>query len=151
MAFRGQHEHNLDSKDRITVPAGHRAKLAEGIVVMAGVEPCVEVWPQQAAEAMESQFLNPLNQMGADARRLRRRFFGTSDATELDSAGRIRLPQHLLEHANLEGSCLLIGVGDHLEIWNRSAWEAESEVVESTTAEMTERLADQFPAAGEPD
>ncbi len=37
LAFRGQHEHNIDAKDRITVPAAYRAALSEGIVVMEGV------------------------------------------------------------------------------------------------------------------
>ena len=44
MAFRGQHEHNLDAKDRITVPARFRAALSEGVVLTAGLDPCVEVF-----------------------------------------------------------------------------------------------------------
>lgn len=147
MALRGQHEHNLDAKGRLTIPASHRADLAGGVVAMAGVEPCVELWPQAAAERMEASFLNPLNQMGEDARRLRRRFFGSSEQTELDSAGRIRLTPHLIDHASLEGGCLVIGVGDHLEIWNKTEWEDESDQVNSSTKELTEKLADRFPAA----
>ncbi|MGI8727450.1 MAG: division/cell wall cluster transcriptional repressor MraZ [Solirubrobacterales bacterium] len=147
MALRGQHEHNLDAKDRLTIPASHRAGLAGGVVAMAGVEPCVELWPREAAERMEESFLNPLNQMGEDARRLRRRFFGSSEEGELDAAGRIRLPSHLIDHASLSGGCLVVGVGDHLEIWNRSAWGTESEQVNSSTKELTEKLADRFPSA----
>jgi MraZ protein len=147
MAFRGQHEHSLDAKDRITVPAAHRTALAGGIVVMEGVERCVEVWPQAAAEAMEATWINPLSQLGADGRRIRRRVFGTSEQSELDSAGRVRLPRHLIEHAGLSGSCLVVGVGDHLEIWNTEAWEGESEEFEAQAAELTERLAAQGPGA----
>ena len=149
MAFRGQHEHNLDAKDRITVPASHRAALAGGIVVMEGVERCVEVWPQDAAEAMEGAWITPLSPMGADGRRIRRRVFGTSEQTELDSAGRVRLPQRLIKHAALEGGCLVVGVGDHLEIWNSDGWGAESEEFEAQAAELTERLAAQG-QSGEP-
>jgi MraZ protein len=147
MAFRGQHEHSLDAKDRITVPAAHRTALAGGIVVMEGVEKCVEVWPQAAAEAMEAAWINPLSPMGADGRRIRRRVFGTSEQAELDSAGRVRLPRHLIEHGGLSGSCLVVGVGDHLEIWNTEAWGSESEEFEAQAAELTERLAAQGPAA----
>lgn len=147
MAFRGQHEHSLDAKDRITVPAGHRAALAGGVVVMEGVEKCVEVWPQSAAEAMEAAWINPLSPMGADGRRIRRRVFGTSEQSELDSAGRVRLPRHLVKHGGLSGSCLVVGVGDHLEIWNKEAWGSESEEFEAQAAELTERLAAQGPAA----
>ena len=147
MAFRGQHEHSLDAKDRITVPAAYRAALAYGVVAMEGVESCVEVWPSAAAEAMEAAWINPLSPMGADGRRIRRRVFGTSEQAELDSAGRVRLPKHLIKHARLSGSSLVVGVGDHLEIWSGDAWGEESEVFEAQAAELTERLAAQGPAA----
>jgi MraZ protein len=149
MAFRGQHEHSLDAKDRITVPAGYRAALADGVVVMEGVESCVEIWPEAAAEAMEAAWINPLSPMGADGRRIRRRIFGTSEHVELDSAGRIRLPKHLINHASLAGSSLIVGVGDHLEIWNGDAWGAESAEFEAQAAELTERLAAQGPGPSE--
>jgi len=145
MAFRGQHEHNIDVKDRITVPAAYRAALADGVVVMEGVEKCVEVWPTSAAEAMEAAWINPLSPMGADGRRIRRRVFGTSEQGELDSAGRVRLPKHLIKHAGLDGASLVVGVGDHLEIWNNQAWGAESEEFEAQAADLTERLAAQPP------
>lgn len=149
LAFRGQHEHNIDAKDRITVPAAYRAALSEGIVVMEGVERCVEVWPQHAAEAMESVWINPLSPMGADGRRIRRRVFATSEQTELDSAGRVRLPQHLIKHAGLDGPSLVVGVGDHLEIWNGEAWRSEAEEFEAQATELTERLAAQGPGSTE--
>lgn len=146
MAFRGQHEHNLDAKDRITVPVAYRAALADGVVVMEGVERCVEVWPVAAAEAMESAWINPLSPMGADGRRIRRRVFGTSEQAELDSAGRVRLPRHLIRHAGLDGASLVVGVGDHLEIWSGDAWASESEEFEAQAADLTERLAANPPA-----
>jgi MraZ protein len=144
VAFRSQHEHSLDAKDRITIPAGHRPQLAEGVVLMEGVEKCVEVWPAAAAERMEKQYLNPLSPMGADSRRIRRRLFGTSEETEVDSAGRVRLPKHLIRHGKLEGSCLVVGVGDHLEIWNNADWQAEAEQFEAEAEDLTERLADKY-------
>ena len=67
-----------------------------------------------------SRELNPLSRHG---RMMRRRFHGRSHDETLDSAGRVRVPQHLVEHADLaEGPCVVIGVADHLEIWNTDAW-----------------------------
>ena len=80
MTFRGLHEHSLDPKDRITVPAQYRAALSEGVVLMMGVEPCVEIWPATAAEQMEAATLSALNPMSRDARRLQRRFFSHSES-----------------------------------------------------------------------
>ena len=75
MTFRGLHEHSLDSKDRITVPSQYRGALSEGLVLMQGIESCVEVWPAAAAEAMEAGTLSGLNPLSRDARKLKRSFF----------------------------------------------------------------------------
>jgi MraZ protein len=141
MTFRGRNEHSLDSKDRITVPAQYRGALAEGIVLIQGVEPCVEVWPASAAEEMERRTLSALNPMSRDARRLQRRFFAHSESAELDSAGRVRLSRHLIDHAGLGGSCIVSGMGTRLEIWAPERWLAEDEENEQRTPELTESLA----------
>src|SRR6478735_1856735 len=98
MTFRGLHEHSLDPKDRITVPAQYRAALSDGVVLMMGIEPCVEIWPSAIAEQMEASTLSALNPMSRDARRLQRRFFSHSESLDLDSAGRVRLSKQLIEH-----------------------------------------------------
>jgi division/cell wall cluster transcriptional repressor MraZ len=73
---------------------------------------------------------------------MRRRFHGRSHDETLDSAGRIRVPQHLIAHAKLtEGPCLVIGVADHLEIWNTTAWANHDAEIDATAAEIAEELA----------
>ena len=141
MTFRGLNEHSLDSKDRITVPAHHRAALAEGIVLMQGIEACVEIWPASVAERMESTTLSALNPMSRDARRIQRRFFAHSESSDLDSAGRVRLSRRLIDHAGLEGRCIVSGMGTRLEIWSPDQWLAEDEENEQRTPELTESLA----------
>lgn len=141
MTFRGLNEHSLDSKDRITVPAQYRASFAEGIVLMQGIEPCVEIWPAKAAEEMETATLATLNPMSRDARRIQRRFFAHSASADLDSAGRVRLSRQLIDHAGLEGRCIVSGMGTRLEIWSPEHWLAEDEENEQRTPELTESLA----------
>jgi len=148
MTFRGLHEHSLDSKDRITVPSAYRGSLSEGIVLMKGVERCVEIWPAKAAERMESGTLSALNAMSRDARRIQRRFFAHSETAELDSAGRVRLSAQLIEHAGLEGRCTITGMGDRLEIWAPDEWSAEDEENEKQTPALTESLAQAQAEAG---
>ena len=150
MTFRGLNEHALDSKDRITVPAQYRASFAEGIVLMQGIEPCVEIWPAQAAERMETATLAELNPLSRDARRIQRRFFSHSESVDLDSAGRVRLSRQLIDHAGLAGRCIVSGMGTRLEIWSPEQWLAEDEENEQRTPELTESLAaaQQPPAPG---
>jgi MraZ protein len=131
LAFRGHYEHNLDSKDRLTVPARFRAALADGVVLCAGLDPCVEVYPTADYARFEQQVLSELNPLSRNGRMMRRRFHGRSHDENLDSAGRVRIPQHLIAHAELaEGPCVVIGVADHLD--------AE---IDATAAEIAEELA----------
>ncbi len=149
MAFRGHYEHSLDSKDRLTVPARFRAALADGVVLAAGLEPCIEVYPTQEFARFEERVLGELNPLSRKGRMMRRRFHGRSHDETLDSAGRVRLPRHLIEHAGLEeGPCVVIGVADHLEIWNTRAWGEHDAEIDATATEIAEELAGAGPGAG---
>ena len=68
LAFRGQHEHSLDAKDRLTIPAKLRSQLADGVVLFAGLDPCVEVWPAAEFEAFTEQALGSSIRSAPNAR-----------------------------------------------------------------------------------
>ena len=73
---------------------------------------------------------------------MRRRLHSRSHDETLDSAGRVRIPSHLIEHAGLdEGPCVVIGVADHLEIWAPEAWATHDAEIDATAAEIAEELA----------
>ena len=147
MAFRGQYEHSLDAKDRITIPARFRAALSDGVVLAQGLEPCVEVYSETAYGDVEQRFLADLNPFDREGRRTQRRFHARSEDETLDSAGRVRLPKRLIEHAGLEGSCVIAGVMNRLEIWNPERWAAENEAIDALTDE--EAGGGSAPRAGE--
>ena len=141
MAFRGQHEHSLDSKDRLTVPARWRAQLAEGVVLVAGLDPCVEVYSSQGYEDFSQRFLADLNRLGRKGRMMYRRFNASAQDETLDTAGRVRVPKHLLEHAGLDGQCMVVGVADHLEVWDPERWAAHYAELDEQAEQMAEDLA----------
>jgi MraZ protein len=141
MAFRGLYEHSLDSKDRLTVPSRFRAALSNGVVLSKGFDPCVWVQTTEAFEQLSERFLSPHSPFGKDARSLRRRFHGGSSDETLDSAGRIRIPKHLIEHAGLNGPCVVIGAGEYLEIWSAEAWAEQEKQLDATAPEIAESLA----------
>lgn len=141
MAFRGQHEHSLDAKDRLTIPSRLRAQLAEGAVLVAGLDPCVEIWPSSGFARFASQVLAGLNPLSANARLLRRRFHAQAEDEALDSAGRVRVAKHLIAHAGLEGSCIVVGADDHLEVWSPERWSAQAAEMEAQATAVAEELA----------
>ena len=140
MAFRGQHEHSLDSKDRLTVPSKFRNGLADGVVLAKAPDACLWMMTEQAFQAMEDEYIKPHSPFGADARKLRRRFNSTAEESELDSAGRVRIPKKLIEAAGLDGACAVIGAGDYIEIWGAEAWKAEEEKLDAEFADIAEGL-----------
>lgn len=141
MAFRGQHEHSLDAKDRLTIPSRLRAQLADGAVLVAGLDPCVEIWPSAAFTTFASQVLAGLNPLGSKARMLKRRFHSQAEDESLDSAGRVRIAKHLIAHGALAGPCVVVGADDHLEVWSPDRWAEQSAEMEAEATTVAEELA----------
>jgi MraZ protein len=140
LAFRGQHEHSLDAKDRLTVPARYRAALDGGVVLFEELDPCVSIYPVAEFGKLTATYLATLNPLTKRGRMMRRRFHARSHDESLDSAGRVRLPRHLIEHAELAGACVIVGVDDHLEVWNPAAWSEHDAEIEAQADEMAESL-----------
>ena len=141
MAFRGLYEHSLDSKDRLTVPVRFRSALADGVVLSKGLDPCVDLYTPDAFERVSDTYLAPHSPFSSDARKMRRRFHGGSFDEKLDSAGRVRLPKPLIEHAGLSGACVVIGAGEYLEIWDAEAWARQESELDAEAPEIAEGLA----------
>ena len=140
MAFRGHFEHSLDAKNRLSIPARFRAAFSTGTVLAKDFEPCVAVWTAEAHEAIVDRALGSLNPMGADYRRLSRYFQGNSFDTELDASGRVILPAPLLEHSGIQKEVVVVGVGDHLEVWAKERWQEQQDSLDAEIGEVTERL-----------
>jgi len=142
VAFRGQYEHSLDSKDRITIPARFRAPLDGGVVLVAGLEPCVEVFSTQGYEERMRRYAGELNPLKKRGRMMQRRFNASAQDESLDTAGRVRVARHLVQHADLAGPCVVVGVDDHLEVWSPERWSEHSAEIDEQAERLAEELAD---------
>jgi MraZ protein len=140
LAFRGHFEHSLDAKNRLSIPARFRAAFSTGTVLAKDIEPCVAVWTAEAHEAIVDRALGALNPMSTDYRRAARYFQGNSWDTELDASGRVILPAQLLRHTGIQKEVVVVGVGDHLEVWGQERWEEQQEALDAEIGEVTERL-----------
>jgi len=142
LAFRGHYEHSLDAKNRLSIPARFRAAFSSGVVLAKDPEPCVTIWPTETHESIIQRALSGLNPMGSRYRTLSRFYQGHSWDMDLDSSGRVTLPPHLLAYAALEKEVVVVGVGDHLEVWGRGRWGSQQESLDSQIEEVTEQLGD---------
>ena len=140
MAFRGHFEHSLDAKNRLSIPARFRAAFYSGSVLANDPDPCVAVWTADAHEAIIERALAALNPIGADYRRVSRFYQGNSFDIELDASGRVTLPPPLLAHSGIEKEVVVVGVGDHLEVWAKERWQEQQQSLDAEIGEVTERL-----------
>ena len=119
MSFTGEYRHNLDAKGRLIIPARFRDQLGDEFTVTRSLDGCLAMYA--APEWQEK--LNALPMTNEKARSLKRFLLGSAAICELDKQGRILLPQVLRDRAGLDKDITLLGVGDHIEIWDTNTYE----------------------------
>jgi len=143
LSFHGIHDHSLDAKNRLTVPAKARPELAAGVSVTKGFERCLQVWPAADYDRVTRDALAGLNPLSPQARELKRHLYGNKVSIDLDSAGRIMVPAPFLTYAGISKEVVVIGDGEYLELWDRAAWH-------SYDADLIPRAADHIANVGHP-
>jgi MraZ protein len=136
----GEHEHSLDDKNRLTLPAKLRSAFSEGVILTAGLDGCLYAYPRAEWEVLAERIRN-LDPLAEGSRVMRRVFFGAAAQGELDRQGRMVIPAPLLTRAKLERDVTVLGVWDHLEIWDRAAWRTRQSDDEGRAEDVAERLA----------
>jgi len=139
--FYGEHDHTLDDKSRLTLPAKFRHALAGGVVLAKGIDRNVDVHPRESWEATMARIVD-LDSLSREAREMKRHVFAGATVGELDRQGRVLLPPHLVEHAGLGKEVVVAGVHDHIELWDRAEWAAHVRAIEGSVGDVAERVAD---------
>lgn len=150
MVFRGINNLAIDAKGRMAMPARYRDRLLETcggrLVVTVDRDRCLLVYPLAEWELIEAQLVS-LPSLNKQARLLQRLLIGHATEVELDSQGRILLPNMLRDYAGLDKKIVLIGQGKKFEIWdeqvwndNQNAWLQEAESDDSDMPSALENL-----------
>jgi transcriptional regulator MraZ len=138
----GTHDHTIDDKSRLTLPAKFRHSFEAGVVVTRGLDPCLVAYPRDEWARSQSRIAE-LDTLSGEARQLQRVVYGNAVEGDLDKQGRFVIPTKLREYAGLDRDVVVAGVNDHLEIWDRAAWQRELVESEGRTRDVAERLAAQ--------
>lgn len=120
----GQHDHTVDDKGRVSIPADfrHALSLAEGtelVVTRHLKERCLRVYPLVAWETFKAQAERDRSPVGNIIRRVVK---GSARRAKVDRLGRISLPNALRSFARLDGKCFVMGMNTCMEIWNVELW-----------------------------
>jgi len=141
----GTYEAAPDSAGRITIPLALRRRLGDDLVICRALPPekHLLVYDPAGFDEFQKQ-LFPFEPVTAPSQGLKRLVVGSAHEVRLDKAGRVLVPPRLRERAGITGSVVVLGMGDHLEIWSAEAY-AEWELAtdgEVAAAEFTAKRAE---------
>jgi MraZ protein len=124
MILTGTHPRTLDDKKRLTLPKRVREQLGDAaqLFVTPGPDTCLWIGSRQELERL-SEKLDQAPDTDAAARVFRRLFYAQMEAVDVDRSGRILVPDRLLQHAGIQHDAVLLGVRDHLELWDAKRWQ----------------------------
>lgn len=130
--FIGEYTHTVDEKNRFSLPAKFRKELGRKIVVTRGKDKCLTLYPAKTWAAISKEVAG-LGHVESDNRYARFTFAGAAEI-EIDSIGRVLVPEFLREFAELKGTIVITGVHDRVELWNDKRWVAYRKKLESEYA-----------------
>jgi MraZ protein len=140
----GEYIHTIDEKNRMSLPAKFRKELGKKIIITPGLDSCLFIFTNKEWEKVSkrlSDTSSDLSFLKADQRSFNRFMFGRASEVEVDSIGRILIPEFLKERINLKNTAAVVGVEDRVEIWNEKTWKEYKEVVEKQADSLAEKLA----------
>lgn len=137
----GEYHHNIDDKGRLILPSKFREDLGEEFVVTRGLEECLFVYPINEWQKITEK-LKTLPFTKKDARSFMRFFLSGATAAAFDKQGRINITSLLISYADIKKECVIIGVGDRLEIWAKEKWDSFYDTNKNDLSDIAENLFD---------
>lgn len=133
----------IDDKNRLLVPAEVRKAIkpdrdGEAFFMVVGVNKLPWLYTERYYEVLANEIPADLAP-GEDLLEFDQMRFAMTSRMEPDKQGRMLIPEKTLKRTGLGKEITLIGVKDHLELWNRADWEARREVLMSRSSEVTLR------------
>lgn len=143
MLFTGKDEFTIDAKQRLAIPAKVRAKLdpqrvGGGLYGLVGPNGSLWLWPEATFERMAGDIEATLAPHRA-VMEFDEMTFPDAEHLEIDGAGRVRIPQEMLEAAGLGTRVLVLGMRNHLEVWDPARWRERERQRSSSRQEIVER------------
>lgn len=137
--FIGEYTHTVDEKKRISLPSKFKKELGNKVVVTRGLDNCLFLFPYKTWTQISSEMAK-LGMMQADTRGFSRFMFSGASEIDVDSMGRILIPDYLREFGDLKSPVVFAGVHDRIEIWNEKRWDTYKKKIESQADMMAEKL-----------
>ena len=117
----GEYHYSIDDKGRLTIPSKLREELNDSCIITRGLDKCLFIYPKEEWNNIISKYRELPNTK--DARNFMRFFLSGASECEFDKQGRVKISGPLMDYAELQKDCVIIGVNDHLEVWSKELWD----------------------------
>ena len=122
----GEFDCKLDNKGRLMVPSGLKKKLpevdSEGLVINRGFKKYLVIYTKKEWDKKLDE-LSKLNQYENKNIEFIRYFTRGATELSLDAAGRVNLPQALLDYAGIKADLVLTCQINKIEVWDKAAYD----------------------------
>ena len=137
--FIGEFHHNIDDKKRLIIPSKFREELGDEFVITRGIENCLYVYSKTSWNEITNK-LGTLPFTKKNARSFNRFFLSGATVAEFDKNGRVLITSPQLSYAEITKECVIIGVGDRLEIWSLEKWNDFYDSASQDMSDIAEHL-----------
>jgi MraZ protein len=139
----GEYEHTIDGKGRVLVSNKLRnqidvAEHGGNFYLVVGANGILSLYPEKDFERMALAMAKK-NAAPDEIVAFERMNFALAGKVELDSQGRLLLNEKLRKRAGLKDNVTLVGVRDHIELWNTQDWD---QYVADNMAQFQKRVAE---------
>ncbi|MGE4653253.1 MAG: division/cell wall cluster transcriptional repressor MraZ [Myxococcota bacterium] len=144
--FRGRFVHSIDSKNRMSLPAGFRQELqsrGSEPPVLTNAHQCLDLFPFADWETFEKRIVD-ISSVDPEAQAYARMLISGATPCPIDKQGRIVVPPHLRDHAALAREVTVAGVGPKIELWDRSRFQENLTQTNARYPEMARSVAEKL-------
>ncbi len=135
----GEYTHTADEKNRISMPVKFRKELGKSVVITHGLDNCLFLYSQKEWKKIAEK-LGTLSIGQADSRGFNRFMLAGAAEVDIDSLGRILIPDFLRQFAGLASKVIFAGVHNRVEIWNEERWSKYKQKVAGEVDAMAQKL-----------
>ena len=138
--FLGEFEHQIDDKNRLSIPARFREQCLKEpdatLAVIAGFDPCLYIVPARSMEELRALLSLQRTEWNELARAFRMKLSSYGNTATPDAQGRICLTDKQKQYAGLERKVMVVGNLDRIEVWDPERYQQHLGKPEAMNMEM---------------
>lgn len=126
----GTYAAKLAANHRTAIPAPLRRGLGEKIIIAKWYEGCLLMVSEEQFGALLTRVRGSSENLITEPVRGSEHFmYSSAFPIEIDEQGRVVIPESLINYASLGEDIYFLGIGDRVEVWDKSIWDEKEKKV----------------------